>query len=107
MESKFAKMKTNILLTFSEDEFKQLLIEVIKAAMSDIKIEIVEDKIMTRQEVADYLRISLPTLHEYMKKGRIPFHRINSRIRFKKRDLDKLLSDHSSIKEYVKSQKRW
>ncbi len=99
-------MKTQILLTFSEEEFKQILIDVIKAAIAEIKIEIVEDKMMTRQEVADYFRISLPTLHDYMKKGWIPFHRINSRIRFKKRDLDKLLSEHSSIKDYVKSRKK-
>ncbi len=98
-------MKTQILFTFSEEEFKQMFTEVIKAALSEIKIEVVEDKIMTRQEVADYLRISLPTLHDYMKKGRIPFYRINSRIRFKKKDLDKLLADHSSIKQYVKSRK--
>jgi len=100
-------METNLLLKFSEDDFKQMLIDVIKAAMAEIKIEIVEDNMMTRQEVADYFRISLPTLHAYMKKGRIPFHRINSRIRFKKRDLDKLLSEHSSIKDYVKSRKKW
>ncbi len=50
-----------------------------------------EEKYLTRNEVASFLQISLPTLHEYAKKEIIPSYRIGSKIRFKASEVVKAL----------------
>ena len=45
------------------------------------------DELVTRQQAANLLGISLPTLHHYSKHGFIPAYRIGSRVRFKKSEL--------------------
>lgn len=42
------------------------------------------DELVTRKQAASLLGISLPTLHDYTKRGVIPTYRIGSRVRFKK-----------------------
>lgn len=37
---------------------------------------------MSPRELADYLRISLPTVHRYVKTGTIPFFRVGEQYRF-------------------------
>jgi len=43
---------------------------------------------MTRKEVADYLHVSLPTLHEWAKMERIKSYRIGSRILFRSDEVE-------------------
>ncbi|KAB8151070.1 DNA-binding transcriptional MerR regulator [Mesoflavibacter sabulilitoris] len=45
------------------------------------------DEILTRQEVADYLRISLVTIHSWNKHGILNPIRIGNRIFYKKQDI--------------------
>jgi excisionase family DNA binding protein len=45
------------------------------------------EELVTRQEAANLLGISLPTLHHYSKHGVIPAYRIGSRVRFKRGEL--------------------
>lgn len=42
-----------------------------------------EQELLTRQQVARMLKISLPTLNEFTKTGKIQAHRIGSRVRYK------------------------
>lgn len=51
----------------------------------------VHPAVWTREEAAQYLSISLPTLVRLVKKGEIPHVRIRRSVRFKKADLDKYL----------------
>ena len=45
------------------------------------------DELVTREQAANMLGISLPTLHHYALKGIIPAYRIGSRVRFKRGEL--------------------
>jgi excisionase family DNA binding protein len=45
------------------------------------------EELVTREQAANLLGISLPTLHHYSKHGIIPAYRIGSRVRFKRGEL--------------------
>jgi DNA binding domain, excisionase family len=57
-----------------------------------------EDKYLTRQEACQILRISLPTLDSYTKKGIIKKYRIGRRVLFKKTEIDSLFEEVNSSK---------
>jgi excisionase family DNA binding protein len=84
-------MQTQILLTFSEEEFRTLLVETIKQAIIDFNLNKEEDKLMTCKETAKFLRISLRTLNKYKDLDKIPFHRIGCRVLFSKKEVGKAL----------------
>jgi len=50
---------------------------------------------LTRQQTADFLQISLPTLHQYTKDGLISSFRIGSKIRYKKSDIEKAMQERN------------
>lgn len=41
-----------------------------------------EDKLLTREQLKNKLNISLPTLHKFMKEGKIPFKKIGKKTYF-------------------------
>jgi len=85
-------MNTQILLTFSEDEFKSFLVDAIKQAIAEVRLNKTEDKFMTCKETSEFLRISLRTVNKYMNDGRIPFHRVGSRVLFSKKELEQTVT---------------
>lgn len=50
-----------------------------------------KSKYMTRQQVADYLNITLSTVHSYMNKGILIAYKINGRTLFKLFEVDEAL----------------
>jgi len=46
--------------------------------------QVEDNTLMSRKETARMLHISLPTLLQYQKEGRIPFCRIGGRVLYKK-----------------------
>lgn len=50
------------------------------------------DELLTRRDVAALLKVSLPTLHDWVKRGVIPTYRIEGNIRFKKSEVLKCLN---------------
>lgn len=91
--------------------FSQIPFEDLKTAISDaVKFEVnklinlntpePETEYITRKATAQILRISLPTLNEWSKKGIIPSYRIASRVRYKK---DEVLN---SLNEVQPNQRR-
>ena len=53
---------------------------------------------LTRQETAKILQISLPTLSEWTKAGIIKGYHINSRVRYKRYEIEDSLQEITSIK---------
>jgi len=49
-------------------------------------------KLLTRKEVAEILNVSLPTLHDWTKNGKITGFRIGSRVLYKSHDIYNSLS---------------
>ena len=60
-------------------------------------------KLLKNNEVAEYLNVKTSTFHKWMEKGIIqcPCYRLNNKktYRFKKSDVDKLLTKISTIEE--------
>lgn len=53
---------------------------------------------LTRKEVAALLRISIPTLHELVKTGRLKAYRIGGRVLFNKSEVEDSLEEIESQK---------
>jgi excisionase family DNA binding protein len=52
------------------------------------------DEILTLEELAQYLKISKPTLYKMVENGKIPALKLANQWRFKKEDIDKWLEKH-------------
>jgi excisionase family DNA binding protein len=56
------------------------------------------DEVMTKQEAADYLKISLPTLERRIRAGVIPVVKLGRRVLLRKEALDRVLRDHERVR---------
>jgi excisionase family DNA binding protein len=89
-------MATQIMTILEQEEFLTLLSEristIVKVEFSSLQSQAEPIKrILTRKEAAQLLDISLPTLHDYTKRGLIPAYRISSKVRYKLEDLEQAL----------------
>lgn len=57
------------------------------------------DELITRGETATLLRVSLPTLHEWTKRGLIPVYKVSTRVRYKKGEVLNLFQS-GSVKKF-------
>ena len=77
------------------EELKEGIREIVKQELS--KLVFPQSKIVetyfTRQEVSDYLQVSLPTLHQWAKDGTLKGYRIGTRIRYKRSDVEQALNE--------------
>ncbi|NLI71842.1 MAG: helix-turn-helix domain-containing protein [Bacteroidales bacterium] len=55
-------------------------------------------ELLTRKQTAEYLGVSLPTLHKWTKKGIIPAKRIGSLIRYEKNIICDTMKDVETLK---------
>ena len=92
-------MENNILISISLEEFEAIQKGWIREVL-DEKTTSSEKSTdyLTRKETSELLKVSLPTLHFWTKKGIIKAYRINSRIRYKRGDIEEALSEVQSIK---------
>ena len=82
--------------TYEQLEYENLLTKcmsaAIRAEISKLNIEEKGSKtIYTRQETAELLGISLPTLNEYTKQGIIAAYRLGYKVRYKFDDINQAL----------------
>lgn len=76
----------------SKSELASIIEEALKKTLQDVvKEKDNPDRLMDRQQAADYLHISLGTLHGHTKTGRLCGQRIGARLLYRKSDLDKFL----------------
>src|ERR1022692_3766507 len=74
------------LLFPSEKEFKLWIKEALKECFeeeraTDKKATLTEEPLISRKEASSLLRVSLPTLTDWMKRG-LPFHKQRGRVYF-------------------------
>ncbi len=55
-----------------------------------------DGELLTRQQVADRLKVSLPTLNELTKNGKIKAYRIGNRVRYKDAEVNQVLTQVKS-----------
>jgi len=80
----------NQISIISASELRQILSEEIKNALSKFETNETptdKDELITRQETAKILKISLPTLNNYSKEGKIQPYNIGSRVLYKKSEV--------------------
>jgi excisionase family DNA binding protein len=90
-------MNDKLFLTLTINDFISILDERIALANSKNLPKTDEEILLKRADVARLFGISLVTLNQWMKDGRIRYHRINSRVFFKRAEVMEALN---SVKKY-------
>lgn len=77
-----------------ETAFEEALDKAIKRAIKEFAHppKASDPDMFSRKETAKFLRISLPTLHDWTKEGLIRAYRIGNRVLYKKVDIDQALN---------------
>ncbi|MCA6423515.1 MAG: helix-turn-helix domain-containing protein [Flavobacterium sp.] len=86
--------KSIMLHCITPEELKQIIKEVIKEELLEVRKQLQEkdsDVLMSRQETCEFLKISITTLWQWTKKGKIESYGIGNRVYYKKEDLLKSL----------------
>lgn len=84
---------STILHNVSPETLQELIRATIREEIENINPPKEEVKYLTRLEVCDLLKISLPTLNIYVHEGKIKGHRIGRRVLFSNQDI------HEAVKE--------
>jgi len=95
-------MNNQILLSIPLDEFEVIQKDWIREVLSENKSNTPppDEAYHTRRETAKILQVTLVTLHDWVKRGKIRAYKINTRVRFKKSDID------AALQEVVKYKRR-
>ena len=81
-----------IIIPLTEEEFDARLDSAVQRALENYVPAKETIEYLTRKEVAKKLHISLPTLNEYTKKGRLKGYRINGRVLYREDEVDAALT---------------
>lgn len=82
-------MTQSVIFTLSLEDFKATISEVIQAEFSKIEKPVAKEaeRLLTRKEAAQLLRVSLPTLNQWAKSGILRPKRIGSRVLYGSADI--------------------
>jgi excisionase family DNA binding protein len=83
-------MTQQIFSTVTIDDLKGIIEQAVEqsfAKLNSAQPIADSEELVTRKQAANLLGISLPTLHDYTKRGLIPAYRIGTRIRYKQGEL--------------------
>jgi len=85
-------MQNSILLeNLNREDLQSLLSEIVAKQFETFSKPKTEEKFLTRKEVAMKLHISLPTLLEYTKKGKLIGYKISGRVLYKESEVESSL----------------
>ena len=87
-----------IIILLTEEEFQARLDAAVKNALENFTPQIVQFEYLTRKKVSARLHISLPTLNEYTKTGKLKAYRINGRVLYRENEIDAALTSVESLK---------
>lgn len=91
------KMNEQLIVTLKVGELRNIIDESVTNALTKASLKQVEETLLKRKEVAKIFGISLVTLSQWMRDGRIPCHRVNTRVFFKRTEVMEALN---SVKKY-------
>ncbi len=84
-----------VLISFSKSDFQDLLASTVNACLKrnqETPLPLRSDTYITRQEAADTLHITLPTLLNWTMEGKIKGYRIGRRVLYKKNEINEAVS---------------
>ena len=92
--------ESTLLRSTSQDDLKALISEAVSEGIKKIPIPTPPEQIeyLTRKEVCKLLQVSPVTLNEWTKTGIIKGYRLNSRVRYKRADIESSLLEVKSLK---------
>jgi excisionase family DNA binding protein len=77
-----------IIIPLTEEEFQEHIATAIGKTLENYIPKSKDIEYLTRKETSQRLHISLPTLNEYTKSGKIRAYWINGRVLYRKDDVD-------------------
>jgi len=89
------------IVSMTVTELEELIKKCVTDALSNfdfVALQSEKEEYCTRKEAASILRVALPTIDDYIKRGLIPASRVGSRIRIKKSDLKDSMNEVKSLK---------
>lgn len=91
-------MENIVLSSISLSEFEKMISEVLdnkidKIALNKTATKITQERFASRKEVATALKVSLPTLNEYTKNGKLKSYRIGNRVLYKWDEVESALQE--------------
>ncbi len=81
-----------------EELKKELILEFKQLLKAFLEQQEKVDELLTRQETAKILKISLVTLHDWTKKDILPAYRIGAKVRYIKREVLESLNKRNMFK---------
>lgn len=93
-------MNTTMLHGISPDELTEKILNGVKIQMEQFKKDIEapeKNEFMTRQETADFLKVSLFTIHLWVKKGIIKNLKMGNRTYFERKEIEKKLYNSNNL----------
>jgi excisionase family DNA binding protein len=91
-------METKVFISMTHDELQTLIIDCVNVCLmnnKECKNESAEDVLMTIQEAAEFLHLSVPTLYSKCSKGELPVKKRSKRLYFSKLELMAYLNEGS------------
>src|SRR6056297_23266 len=89
----------NYFIQISKPELQTIINNIVNSVLENQpETETKTDELITRQQAAEMIGVTLPTLHRYTQNGVIPTYRIGRNVRFKKSEIIESLSKVESIK---------
>jgi len=76
------------------EEFKESIIKDVRKELSKLQLNpkpIPEEVYLTRKELADIFKVTLPTISDWSKKGILKPYRLGNLVRFKKSEVEQAL----------------
>lgn len=91
-EIKMIKMETSIILHMGQEELRSMMQDVVKQALFSNKPEKFDgDERLTRKEICNLYKVSLPTVHACMKTG-LPYEKCGRKTLFRRSDVDRFFA---------------
>lgn len=94
-------MDNLILTTYTPEQLTGIISDAVTEAVKSIKIQAStppSEKLLTRKETADKLKISLVTLNDWTKRGLIQSYLIGGRVLYKDSEIEASLYKTQTVK---------
>ena len=91
-------MTRQILTTYSEEELQAIIITAMIKVLANFSPKTDEVIYLTRKDVAERLHISLATLNDYTKSGKLKGYRINGRVLYREDEIFSALTAVEPLK---------
>lgn len=91
-------METKVFISMTKDELETLIIDCVNACLMNDKTrkdETPQDVLMTIQEAAEFLHLSVPTLYNKASRGELPVKKRSKRLYFSKLELINYINEGS------------